>query len=440
MPALEVKSPTMTSLTLVLDPASGADRASAVSRARRRRDEHGRYRRGVLRLPRRRRPQGSVHRGRPRRGRSHRPPHASTASSTTCRSTPRSSPARADRQATGARDDLVRRAVRRPLRRRAGDRDPARGTRRRPSPASAAIACARPARPSSATSAASRSPAAGGRARPAARPTRCTGGWSATPPNGARTCSSRSTFPTSTSGWRARSDALGIPVVYYISPQLWAWRPGRMKTMRAIADRVLVIFEFEKAIYETRDVPVEWVGHPLLDVMPPLRATGHVRAQRRARARAAGGRACCPEAAATSCGRSCRGWSTPRTADPAGSSRTCSSSSRARRTFTTICSRRSSRRVGAERSSSRARPTRARGGGCGDRRVGHGDRAGGAARVPDGRRVPVVAADLRAGPPLRPRRYIRDGQPGRRPASRAGTDPGRLHPAAVADHAIAIDP
>jgi len=60
---------------------------------------------------------------------------------------------------------------------------------------------------------------------------------------------------------------LGIPVVYYISPQLWAWRPGRMKTMRAIADRVLVIFEFEKAIYERANVPVDWVGHPLLDVM-----------------------------------------------------------------------------------------------------------------------------------------------------------------------------
>jgi lipid-A-disaccharide synthase len=61
---------------------------------------------------------------------------------------------------------------------------------------------------------------------------------------------------------------LGIPVVYYISPQLWAWRPGRMKTMRAVADRVLVIFEFERAIYERAGVPVEWVGHPLLDVMP----------------------------------------------------------------------------------------------------------------------------------------------------------------------------
>ena len=38
---------------------------------------------------------------------------------------------------------------------------------------------------------------------------------------------------------------LGVPVVYYISPQIWAWRPGRLATMRRIADRVLVIFPFE---------------------------------------------------------------------------------------------------------------------------------------------------------------------------------------------------
>jgi lipid-A-disaccharide synthase len=59
---------------------------------------------------------------------------------------------------------------------------------------------------------------------------------------------------------------LGVPVVYYISPQLWAWRRGRMTTMRRIADRVLVIFPFEAPIYEAAGVPVEWVGHPLLDV------------------------------------------------------------------------------------------------------------------------------------------------------------------------------
>jgi lipid-A-disaccharide synthase len=60
---------------------------------------------------------------------------------------------------------------------------------------------------------------------------------------------------------------LGVPVVYYISPQLWAWRRGRMKTMRRIADRVLVIFPFEEKIYHDAGIPVQWVGHPLLDVM-----------------------------------------------------------------------------------------------------------------------------------------------------------------------------
>ena len=64
----------------------------------------------------------------------------------------------------------------------------------------------------------------------------------------------------------------GIPVVYYISPQLWAWRSGRMKTMKRIADRVLVIFPFEEPIYREAGVPVEWVGHPLLDVSPPARS------------------------------------------------------------------------------------------------------------------------------------------------------------------------
>ena len=61
---------------------------------------------------------------------------------------------------------------------------------------------------------------------------------------------------------------LGVPVVYYISPQLWAWRRGRMKTMRRIADRVLVIFPFEEAIYRDAGIPVQWVGHPLLDITP----------------------------------------------------------------------------------------------------------------------------------------------------------------------------
>jgi lipid-A-disaccharide synthase len=59
---------------------------------------------------------------------------------------------------------------------------------------------------------------------------------------------------------------LGVPVVYYIGPQLWAWRPGRMRVMKRFVDRVLVIFPFEQAIYQQAGVPVEFVGHPLIDL------------------------------------------------------------------------------------------------------------------------------------------------------------------------------
>ena len=62
---------------------------------------------------------------------------------------------------------------------------------------------------------------------------------------------------------------LGVPVIYYISPQIWASRAGRLATIRAIADRVLVIFPFEAAIYEAGGVPVEFVGHPLIDLAKP---------------------------------------------------------------------------------------------------------------------------------------------------------------------------
>jgi lipid-A-disaccharide synthase len=61
----------------------------------------------------------------------------------------------------------------------------------------------------------------------------------------------------------------GIPVVYYISPQLWAWRRGRVKTMKRVADRVLVIFPFEAPFYERAGVPVTFVGHPLLELSRP---------------------------------------------------------------------------------------------------------------------------------------------------------------------------
>jgi lipid-A-disaccharide synthase len=66
-----------------------------------------------------------------------------------------------------------------------------------------------------------------------------------------------------------RIKALGIPVVFYISPQIWAWRAKRIDTIRKLADLVLVIFPFEEAIYRDGNVPVEFVGHPLLDLAKP---------------------------------------------------------------------------------------------------------------------------------------------------------------------------
>jgi len=61
----------------------------------------------------------------------------------------------------------------------------------------------------------------------------------------------------------------GIPIVYYISPQLWAWRRGRLNTMKRVVDRVLVIFPFEAPFYEQAGVPVTFVGHPLLELTGP---------------------------------------------------------------------------------------------------------------------------------------------------------------------------
>jgi lipid-A-disaccharide synthase len=59
---------------------------------------------------------------------------------------------------------------------------------------------------------------------------------------------------------------LGIPVAYYIAPQLWAWRPWRMRAMRRDASKVIVIFPFEEALYRDAGVPVEFVGHPLVEM------------------------------------------------------------------------------------------------------------------------------------------------------------------------------
>jgi lipid-A-disaccharide synthase len=59
---------------------------------------------------------------------------------------------------------------------------------------------------------------------------------------------------------------LGVPIVYYVSPQLWAWRSGRIQTMKALVDLVLPIFPFEESLYRDEGMAVRFVGHPLVDL------------------------------------------------------------------------------------------------------------------------------------------------------------------------------
>ena len=61
-----------------------------------------------------------------------------------------------------------------------------------------------------------------------------------------------------------------MPVVYYISPQVWAWRRGRVRTIARLVDRMLVLFPFEVGFYRRHGVEVTHVGHPLIDEVPQL--------------------------------------------------------------------------------------------------------------------------------------------------------------------------
>ena len=56
---------------------------------------------------------------------------------------------------------------------------------------------------------------------------------------------------------------MGVPVVYLVAPQLWAWREERVKTLRRVVDRLLCIFPFEEKFFRERRVPVTYIGHPL---------------------------------------------------------------------------------------------------------------------------------------------------------------------------------
>jgi len=75
-----------------------------------------------------------------------------------------------------------------------------------------------------------------------------------------------------------RARRLGIPVLYFVSPQVWAWRAGRIEMIGRRVNRMMVLFRFEEELYRAKGIPVEWVGHPLAGGPPPLsRAVSRVR-------------------------------------------------------------------------------------------------------------------------------------------------------------------
>ncbi len=73
-----------------------------------------------------------------------------------------------------------------------------------------------------------------------------------------------------------RCKQMGLTVIYYISPQIWAWRRGRVRHIAKYVDHMIVIFPFEEDFYRQHNVPVTYVGHPLIDelVEPGPRASG----------------------------------------------------------------------------------------------------------------------------------------------------------------------
>ena len=73
---------------------------------------------------------------------------------------------------------------------------------------------------------------------------------------------------------------LGIKVLYYISPQIWAWRSGRVKQIKKRVDHIAVILPFEALFYHKHQVPVTFVGHPLADVSPSKRQTRNLNSQK----------------------------------------------------------------------------------------------------------------------------------------------------------------
>src|SRR5689334_6640933 len=74
-----------------------------------------------------------------------------------------------------------------------------------------------------------------------------------------------------------RLKRLGVPVVYLVAPQVWAWRKGRLPLMRRVIDRLLCIFPFEEQFFSTQHIPTTYIGHPLTRLVKPSADPGDLR-------------------------------------------------------------------------------------------------------------------------------------------------------------------
>jgi lipid-A-disaccharide synthase len=75
-------------------------------------------------------------------------------------------------------------------------------------------------------------------------------------------------YPGFNLGLEMQLKEAGIPTVHFVSPQIWAWRGGRIKKIQKAVSHMLVIFPFEEAIYQKAGVPVTYIGHPLAEMIP----------------------------------------------------------------------------------------------------------------------------------------------------------------------------
>ena len=86
-------------------------------------------------------------------------------------------------------------------------------------------------------------------------------------------------YPGMNLGLARRAAQLGVPVVYFISPQLWAWGAGRMRGIQQSVARMLVFFDFEAELYRQAAVPVTFVGHPLVEQVAEVVSRAQARAE-----------------------------------------------------------------------------------------------------------------------------------------------------------------